>query len=106
MGIMLSFIDNNLVQDIFNSNEFKGWLLSKRWFGDKSALSNLEFKINLNYFEILSERILLTVIDIQKPEYKKSYFLPLIYYEKIQEILEPNEISNKKKNSYSYSKYF
>ena len=97
MGIMLSFIDNNLVQDIFNSNEFKGWLLSKRWFGDKSALSNLEFKINLNYFEILSERILLTVIDIQKPEYKKSYFLPLIYYEKIQEILEPNEISNKKK---------
>jgi len=94
---MLSFIDNNLVQDIFNSNEFKGWLLSKRWFGDKSALSNLEFKINLNYFEILSERILLTVIDIQKPEYKKSYFLPLIYYEKIQEILEPNEISNKKK---------
>jgi len=97
MGIMLSFIDNNLVQDIFNSNEFKGWLLSKRWFGDKSALSNLEFTINLNYFEILSERILLTVIDIQKPEYKKSYFLPLIYYEKIQEILEPNEISNKKK---------
>lgn len=97
MGIMLSFIDNNLVQDIFNSNEFKGWLLSKRWFGDKSALSNLEFKINLNYFEILSERILLTVIDIQKPEYKKSYFIPLIYYEKIQEILEPNEISNKKK---------
>ncbi len=97
MGIMLSFIDNNLVQDIFNSNEFKGWLLSKRWFGDKSALSNLEFKINLNYFEILSERILLTVIDIQKLEYKKSYFLPLIYYEKIQEILEPNEISNKKK---------
>ncbi len=97
MGIMLSFIDNNLVQDIFNSNEFKGWLLSKRWFGDKSALSNLEFKINLNYFEILSERILLTVIDIHKPEYKKSYFLPLIYYEKIQEILEPNEKSNKKK---------
>ena len=54
MDIMLDFIDNNLVQDIFNSNEFKGWLLSKRWFGDKSALSNLEFKINLNYFEILS----------------------------------------------------
>ncbi len=97
MGIMLSFIDNNLVQDIFNSNEFKGWLLSKRWFGDKSALSNLEFKINLNYFEILSERILLTVIDIQKPEYKKSYFLPLIYYEKIQEILDPNEKSDKNK---------
>jgi hypothetical protein len=93
---MLSFIDNNLVQDIFNSNEFKGWLLSKRWFGDKSALSNLEFKINLNYFEILSERILLTVIDIHKPEYKKSYFLPLIYYEKIQEILEPYEKSDKK----------
>ena len=97
MGSMLSFIDNNLVQDIFNSNEFKGWLLSKRWFGDKSALSNLEFKINLNYFEILSERILLTVIDIHKLEYKKSYFLPLIYYEKIQEILEPNEKTNKKK---------
>ncbi|MFX0072838.1 MAG: hypothetical protein ACFFAO_17305, partial [Candidatus Hermodarchaeota archaeon] len=54
-------------------------------------------KINLNYFEILSERILLTVIEISKPEYKKSYFLPLIFYEKIQEILEPNERSDKKK---------
>lgn len=94
---MLNFIDNNLVQDIFNSNEFKGWLLSKRWFGDKSALSNLEFKINLNYFEILSKRILLTVIDIQKSEYKKSYFLPLIYYKNLQNILEPKEKSDKKK---------
>ncbi|MFX1315788.1 MAG: hypothetical protein ACFE9T_07985 [Promethearchaeota archaeon] len=96
MVIMLKYLDKNLVHGIFNSNEFKGWLLSKRWFGDKSALSNLEFKIILNYFEIISERILLTIIDVQKPEYTKSYFLPLICYEKIQDILEPSEKDNKK----------
>ncbi|MFX1409577.1 MAG: hypothetical protein ACFFA6_04445 [Promethearchaeota archaeon] len=95
MVIMLKYLDKNLVQEIFNSNEFKGWLLSKRWFGDKSTLSNLDFKIILNYFEIISERILLTVIDVQKPKYTKSYFLPLIYYEKVQEILETSEKGEK-----------
>ena len=47
--MMNIFDDKNLVQNVCNSNEFKGWLLSKRWFGDKSALSNLDFNIRINY---------------------------------------------------------
>jgi len=83
--------DKNLIQDVCNSNEFKGWLLSKRWFGDKSTLSNLEFSIGINYFEIIAERILLTILEVKTSDYSKTYFLPLIYYEKIEDILEPIE---------------
>jgi len=87
--------DKNLIQQIIDSNEFKGWLLSRRWFGDKSALSNLDFKIIVKYFEIVSERIFLTVITIEVGVYSKSYFLPLIYYHKIGDILEPRERTQK-----------
>jgi len=88
---MLKNLDKNLLKSIFNSNEFKGWLLSRRWFGDKYSLSNLEFEVSFLYFENISERIFLTVIEIKTTEYSKSYFLPLIYYKKIKEILEPSE---------------
>jgi len=88
---MRDFFDKNLLQEVFNSNEFKGWLLSRRWFGDKSLLSNLLFKITVYYFNIISESIFLTIIEVTYDEYSKKYFLPLIVYEKIQDILEPNE---------------
>ncbi len=88
---MLKNLDRSMLQNIYNSNEFKGWLLSRRWFGDKSALSNLEFNVNIEYFTILSERIFLNIIKIETPVYSKSYFLPVIYYKKIQEILEQSE---------------
>ncbi|GAH71690.1 unnamed protein product, partial [marine sediment metagenome] len=88
---MRNYFDKNLIQQVFNSNEFKGWLLSRRWFGDKSSLSNLAFSVTLSYFKIVSERIFLTIIVITTQEYTKSYFLPMISYEKIQEILEPKE---------------
>ena len=88
---MRNYFDKNLIQQVFNSNEFKGWLLSRRWFGDKSSLSNLAFRVTLSYFKIVSERIFLTIIVITTQEYTKSYFLPMISYEKIQEILEPKE---------------
>jgi hypothetical protein len=88
---MITHLDKDLVQDVCNSNEFKGWLLSKRWFGDKSSLSSLEFSILINYFELISERILITIIEVKSSNYSKSYFLPLIYYEKIEEILELSE---------------
>lgn len=88
---MIKYFDKNLVQGVCNSNEFKGWLLSKRWFGDKSTLSNLEFSIGINYFEIIAERILLTILEVKTSDYSKTYFLPLIYYEKIEDILEPIE---------------
>ncbi|MHA2128348.1 MAG: hypothetical protein ACW99L_00115, partial [Promethearchaeota archaeon] len=88
---MINHFDKNLIQSVCNSNEFKGWLLSKRWFGDKSSLSNLEFKIRIIYFKLIAERILLNIIEVQRPSYSKSYFLPLIYYEKIEDILDPVE---------------
>jgi len=88
---MRNYFDKNLIQQVFNSNEFKGWLLSRRWFGDKSSLSNLAFRVTISYFKIVSERIFLTIIVITTQEYTKSYFLPMISYEKIQEILEPRE---------------
>ncbi|MFX1528465.1 MAG: hypothetical protein ACFFB4_12910 [Promethearchaeota archaeon] len=83
--------DKNLIQQVIDSNEFKAWLISKRWFGDKTLLSNLDFKINLKYFEFIVERIFITVISIEKNNYSKSYFLPLIYYHKIMDILDPVE---------------
>ncbi|MBY8986214.1 MAG: hypothetical protein KGD65_14145 [Candidatus Lokiarchaeota archaeon] len=92
---MITTFDKGLVQDVCNSNEFKGWLLSKRWFGDKSALSSLEFTVLINYFELISERILLNIIEVKTSDYSKRYFLPLIYYEKIEEILESSEKTTK-----------
>ena len=88
---MKDFFDKNLFQEVFNSNEFKGWLLSRRWFGDKSLLSNLLFKIKVCYFNIISEHIFLTIIEVIYDEYTIKYFLPIIIYEKIQDILEPSE---------------
>ena len=88
---MMNILDKNLVQSVCNSNEFKGWLLSKRWFGDKSILSNLDFEINIIYFELIKDNILLNIIEVKTPDYSKTYFLPLIYYKKIEEILEPEE---------------
>ena len=88
---MLKYFDKNLMQQVFNSNEFKGWLLSRRWFGYKSVLSNLQFKVSVQYFEILANQFVLSTIEIEAPGYKKNYFLPLIYYDKIQNILEQSE---------------
>ncbi|MCJ7648714.1 MAG: hypothetical protein MUP85_08890 [Candidatus Lokiarchaeota archaeon] len=88
---MSNMIDKSLLQQVFNSNEFKAWLISKRWFGDKSSLSTLDFTVIINYFQILSDNIFLIIIKITTAEYSKEYFLPLIRYEKIQEILEPKE---------------
>jgi hypothetical protein len=86
---MSNIIDKNLLQQVFNSNEFKAWLISKRWFGDKSSLSTLDFTVSINYFQILSDNIFLIIIRITTTGYSKEYFLPLIRYERIQEIVEP-----------------
>ena len=91
MRKMIEHIEKNLMQNIFNSNEFKGWLLSRRWFGDKYALSNLEFSVSLDYFQILADKIFICIIKIETSDYSKSYFLPLLYYRKIHDILEMNE---------------
>jgi len=88
---MIENVDKNVLQDVFKSNEFKGWLLSRRWFGDKFTLSNLDFSVSIEYFSNLATVIFLTVIKVEKPNYKKSYFLPMIAYRKIDDILEPSE---------------
>ncbi|MFX1390802.1 MAG: hypothetical protein ACFE9Z_12130 [Promethearchaeota archaeon] len=91
MVLMISYIDKNIIQGVFNSNEFKGFLLSRRWFGDKSTLSNLEFEVIIEYFEIIADKILLSLIKVKVNEYSKIYFLPLIYYKKLEDILYPSE---------------
>jgi len=88
---MRNYFDKNLFQQVFNSNEFKGWLLSRRWFGEKSLLSNLSFNVTIKYFNTISEIIFVTIIEITSQDYAKLYFLPLIVYEKIQDILELKE---------------
>ncbi len=88
---MRNYFDKNLFQQVFNSNEFKGWLISRRWFGDKSLLSNLSFIVSIKYFNTIAETIFVTIIEISSQNYVKSYFLPLIIYEKIQDILELKE---------------
>lgn len=88
---MIEEFDKNLIQQVIDSNEFKAWLISKRWLGDKLLLSNLDFRIVLKHFEFMSERIFITVITIERENYSKSYFLPLIYYHKITDILDPVE---------------
>jgi len=106
LSAMSDFIDKNLLQQVFNSNEFKAWLLSKRWFGDKSSLSNLMFKVNINYFQVISSQIYLIVIQIDTNDYSKEYFLPLIRYDKLFDILELKErnrdiVTNLSENSFS-----
>ncbi|MEJ2294040.1 MAG: hypothetical protein P8Y23_04665 [Candidatus Lokiarchaeota archaeon] len=88
---MTFFIDKNLLGRVLNSNEFKGWLLSRSWFGNKTGLSSLAFDISIIHFESISNRIILLVIEIKTPIYTKKYFLPLITYETLYEILEPRE---------------
>ncbi|MFW9827917.1 MAG: hypothetical protein ACFFEY_10010 [Candidatus Thorarchaeota archaeon] len=92
---MINYIDKNVLKEVFNSNEFKGFLLSRRWFGDKSTLSNLEFEVLLEYFEVISEKIFLTLIKVKVNDYSKTYFLPLIYYKELEEILYSTERDHK-----------
>ncbi|MBD3211469.1 MAG: hypothetical protein GF311_02590 [Candidatus Lokiarchaeota archaeon] len=88
----LKYIDKNIIENLMNSHEFKAWLISRRWFGDKFLLSNLDFYISLEYFEIIAERIFLTIIKIsRKEDYEQSYFLPLLYYKNLNQILEKSE---------------
>jgi hypothetical protein len=95
MVLMINFIDKNVIKEVFNSNEFKGFLLSRRWFGDKSTLSNLEFEVFLEYFEVIAERIFLTLIKVKVDDYSKTYFLPMIYYKKLEDILYSSEKKHK-----------
>lgn len=88
---MNSFIDKNLLEQVFNSNEFKGWLLSRIWFGNKTTLSSLAFSISIHHYELISKRIFLLVIEIKAQNFIKKYFLPLISYDSLQDILESRE---------------
>jgi len=88
----LQHIDKNIIENLLNSNEFKAWLISRRWFGDKFLLSNLDFYISLEYFEIVAEQIFLTIIKISRGvDYEKKYFLPLLYYKNLNQVLKESE---------------
>ncbi|TFG13536.1 MAG: hypothetical protein EU531_09710 [Promethearchaeota archaeon] len=88
---MTSFIDKNLLEQVINSNEFKGWLLSRIWFSNKTSLASLAFSISISHYECISNRIFLLVIEVKTQTYVKKYFLPLIYYDTLRDILESRE---------------
>ncbi len=54
--------DKDAITQILNTNEFKEWLISRRWFSNKSELSDLQFEIFLDHFEIIGGKIIITVI--------------------------------------------
>ncbi|MFX1275989.1 MAG: hypothetical protein ACFFBP_17345 [Promethearchaeota archaeon] len=89
---MANTIDIKHVEKIFNTQEFKKWLISKRWFGNKLELVDLKFIIQIEYFKSIEERILLLIIKIIKQSYSKSYFLPLINYMNVHDILDTIEV--------------
>lgn len=92
---MVSLIDETSMLTIINSGEFKMWLISKRWFGNKLFLNDLNFKVHIEYFKALSENIFLIIITILKNDYSNSYFLPLITFKDLIEILDPSETNYK-----------
>ena len=63
---MENIIDKKRVVKIFNTQEFKRWLISKRWFGNKLELADLKFEVQIEYFKSLEERIFLIIIKIIK----------------------------------------
>lgn len=84
-------IDKDILLQVFKTHEFKEWLLSRRWFSHKSELSDLQYEVLLDYFEVINEYILITVIKITKAGYDKSYFVPFLYFKELETILEENE---------------
>ena len=91
---MNDIIDKDLLLEVFNTNEFKEWLISRRWFSHKSELSDLKFEVFIYHFEVLSGNIIITVINVAKLEYDKSYFVPFLIFEELETILEESEKSN------------
>ncbi len=89
-------IDENILKQIFNTPYFKNWLLLKRWFRDKSSLCELDFTVTNLYFKMIFKNTILAIIKINKSNYTRSYFLPLIYFEDIRDVLEKSE--RKKRN--------
>ncbi|MBY8982366.1 MAG: hypothetical protein KGD57_05425 [Candidatus Lokiarchaeota archaeon] len=82
----LKLFNKDSIENLMNSEEFKKWIYSKRWFGEKSQLLNLEFQVSLDFFKFITENISLTIIKVLKSNYERSYFLPLIYYKNKEEI--------------------
>ena len=84
-------IEKDLLLQVFKTREFKEWLLSRRWFSHKSELSNLQYDVNLDYFEAIDSKIIITVIKIIKAGYDKVYFVPFLHFEELENILEESE---------------
>ncbi len=87
----LDHIDKKSFENLMNSEGFKKWLYSKRWFGDKSILSNLDFHISIDYFKLITKNILILIIKILKSDYKETYFLPLLYFSELNQNIRKTE---------------
>jgi len=89
--IMNDIIDKEILGQILTTQEFKEWLISRRWFSHKSELSDMQFEVELDYFEVIDGNIIITIIKITKLGYDKSYFVPFIYFKDLANFLEENE---------------
>jgi len=83
--------DKDVLLQVLKTREFKEWLLSRRWFSHKSELSDLQFEVLLDYFEVIGGDIITTVIKITKAGYDKRYFIPFLRFEELANILEESE---------------
>ncbi|MFO8017315.1 MAG: hypothetical protein R6U96_01660 [Promethearchaeia archaeon] len=74
---------------ILNSREFKRWIFEKRWFGNKSYLSDFDFSISLSHFEDSGD-LFLCIIRVEKGEYFQEYFIPFVFSNSLEEIISSN----------------
>ena len=84
-------IDKDFLLQVVKTSEFKKWLISRRWFANKSEFSDLQYEILLDYFEVIDGNMVLTVIKIIKAGYEKIYFVPLLYFDELENIFEERE---------------
>ena len=79
-------LDKEFILNILNEKKFKKWLISKRWFGNKALLQDLNFNISFEYHKPLSEQLFIQIINISKNEYSQSYFFPIACFNNRNEI--------------------
>ncbi|MBN1801394.1 MAG: hypothetical protein JW891_07810 [Candidatus Lokiarchaeota archaeon] len=90
---MSKIISKKFVSELLTSTDFKKWLLKRRWFSNKSELSNIDFDLLMTELQILNENFVLIVFKISRREYQKNYFVPLVFCVDLKDVLEQNEMN-------------
>ena len=89
-------ISKDLLSQVFKKKDFKEWLVSRRWFANKSELADLQYEIFLDFFKVIDGKIIITIINVKKGAYSRQYFVPFLHFKNIDTILEESEKSREK----------